>query len=279
MSILEALWTQTPVKLWLGLAAVGLALEFMAQPAQERSLRSVVFNLRNAAVYILAIYLLTPALSTAMNYVISLTGAGLIDLDVFDSQSIPQQLGAALVLILITDFFYYWLHRAQHAFPALWAQHVIHHSDEAVNVTTGTRHHWLEFVFQTLLIVLPMSIIFKLSAVNVWTISTLVAAYGWFIHMNIRVGLGSLSWLVCTPQLHRIHHSIEREHWDKNFAAYFPLWDVLFGTYYRPKPGEYPKTGVDGVRFSNEIETSVYPFKQWISMAAARAKRWFVAAG
>jgi sterol desaturase/sphingolipid hydroxylase (fatty acid hydroxylase superfamily) len=93
-----------------------------------------------------------------------------------------------------------------------------------------------------------MGLLVKMSPVQAGIISLAVAQWGNFIHANIRVNLGPLSTVLCGPQLHRVHHSIEERHRDKNFAAFFPMWDVIFGTYC--KPDGWPKTGVNGVRHS-----------------------------
>ena len=65
----------------------------------------------------------------------------------------------AFVPILTFDFFYYWFHRLQHASPWLGEQHKLHHTDEAVNVTTSLRHHWTEEGFRSILIAVPMGIV------------------------------------------------------------------------------------------------------------------------
>ena len=59
-----------------------------------------------------------------------------------------------------------------------------------------------------------------------------------FFHsLELRIQLGRWSWVAGAPQVHRIHHSRLPQHADKNFAAYFPIWDVLFGTYWHPREG------------------------------------------
>jgi sterol desaturase/sphingolipid hydroxylase (fatty acid hydroxylase superfamily) len=67
------------------------------------------------------------------------------------------------------------------------------------------------------------------------------SAWTFLIHANLKLSLGPLSWLVDGPQVHRIHHSQLPQHFDRNFAAFFPIWDVLFGTYYHPARGEFPQ--------------------------------------
>jgi sterol desaturase/sphingolipid hydroxylase (fatty acid hydroxylase superfamily) len=255
---------ESQIETWASLALIGLVLERLIQPGLKARANSTWLNIRYGVIYALAIFVITPSLGICLNYIRQKTGTGFINLDYF-SVGIVQQCGAAILLIIITDFFYYWLHRAQHTFGWLWHQHVVHHSDEALNATTAARHNWLEFVFQALAVSLPMSIFFKLSPINIWFISSFVGAYGWFIHANVKIGFGRLSWLACSPQLHRIHHSTEPQHSDKNFAAYFPVWDVLFGTYYAPAKNEYPPTGVKGVEIKTVTKLATYPFSQWLS--------------
>jgi len=58
------------------------------------------------------------------------------------------------------------------------------------------------------------------------------------------MSFGLLWWMLSSPQYHRIHHSLEPQHINKNFAVWFPVWDILVGTAYRPRRGEYPATGL-----------------------------------
>jgi sterol desaturase/sphingolipid hydroxylase (fatty acid hydroxylase superfamily) len=146
------------------------------------------------------------------------------------------------VSVWIFDFFYYWFHRLQHIWAPLWAVHRLHHSDRAVNVTTSLRHHWLEEPLRAVLIIFPMALLVKISPVEAGVISAAMAQWGYFIHANTRISLGPLTLLITGPQAHRVHHSLERHHLNKNFAAFLPLWDWLFGTY--AKPSGWPCTGL-----------------------------------
>ena len=71
--------------------------------------------------------------------------------------------------------------------------------------------------------------------------------------------------VITGPQYHRIHHSFQLEHLDKNFAAFFPIWDILFGTYYHPGKDEFPSTGLlSGETYSNLWLASTLPFREWM---------------
>lgn len=151
-----------------------------------------------------------------------------------------------LIPILVFDFFYYWLHRAQHTWPWFWQVHKLHHTDEAVNVTTSYRHHWTEEFFRSLAIVAPMSLLFDITPAEGGFLTVALGQWGHFVHANVKLPMGKAGLVLAGPQYHRIHHSIERKHWDRNFAAFFPIWDIVFGTVYVPGDNEWPETGVKG---------------------------------
>jgi sterol desaturase/sphingolipid hydroxylase (fatty acid hydroxylase superfamily) len=154
----------------------------------------------------------------------------------------------ALMPLLLYDFFYYWFHRLQHTSAWLWEQHKLHHSDQALNVTTSHRINWIEEFFKLFLVTIPVALILKLQPVQVGTLASFAVAlsiiWGLFLHSNIRLCFGAMTPVVTGPHFHRIHHSIETRHRDRNFATYLPLWDILFGTFYPPTREEYPQTGV-----------------------------------
>ncbi len=88
--------------------------------------------------------------------------------------------------------------------------------------------------------------------------------WGYFNHANIRLNLGVLTPVISGPQWHRIHHSIRPEHRNRNFATFFPVIDIIFGTYYRPAPDEYPETGLsdgDTVGFLQDV--TYEPLRVW----------------
>jgi len=170
------------------------------------------------------------------------------------------QILQAFTFFFIFDFFYYWLHRSQHTFDLLWAEHRVHHSEYSLNITTGNRHHWLEEPIRVFAVWLPIGLLFQQKAVTLAWLWSGFMLWGYFIHMNIRLPLGFLTPVICGPQLHRLHHSREPEHLDKNFAAFFPVFDVLFGTYVKPKRDEYPGTGLaDGDDLNNLVRANFAP--------------------
>lgn len=182
-----------------------------------------------------------------------------------------------LVLLLtacfLTDFWYYWWHRMQHELPFLWELHKLHHSDEHLNATTIYRSHFFELAGQALVRGLTVGLLVDLSAMPQTLLAILVAGllppvWDFFIHANVRMsGLSRLLPFFSTPQYHWIHHSKLPEHQDKNFAIWLPVFDVVFGSYYRPHVDEYPPTGLStGERIETVWEAQAGPLLAWLRM-------------
>lgn len=178
----------------------------------------------------------------------------------------------AFVPLLVFDFFYYWFHRLQHQWDWLWEIHQLHHSEPALNVTTNFRHHWLEEFFRSFFILLPMNWLVALGPATSAVAGLFIGQWSSFFHANIRVSLGPLTSVITGPQYHRIHHSIEPRHFRRNYAAFFPLWDWVFGTYFRPAKGEWPEVGLGGTTgVLNLGEVLLSPFVGWWRRLARRS--------
>ena len=178
-----------------------------------------------------------------------------------------------VVYLLAYDFLYYWLHRWMHKFDGLWAIHKLHHTETHVNVTTTLRVHWLEEVLKMFVIIFPLSIVFDAPPVaSAWLAATL-GIWLFFVHANMKISFGPLSWLITSPAVHRIHHSTDPVLANRNFAVLFPVWDVLFGTYVPPKPGWYPQTGVAGETTRGFVDANMTPFNTLAAQAAAKRRQ------
>lgn len=266
--LLTAFWRDSVFALWAGFIVAGLAVEFFFGNMQPG--KRIWLNVRVSFIYAVIIFALGPFLFVATNAVASKIGLGLIDMSWLSSKGFGAQVAFALLNLLIVDFFVYWFHRAQHTIGWMWDIHLVHHSDDDINVTTTTLHSWLHFIVMAAWVALPMAVLFKLPEVSSAIIGTALAGWMFVTHLNVKLSLGRWSWLVVGPQLHRIHHSSLPHHFDKNFAGYFPIWDVIFGTYFHPDHNEYPPTGVPGSTVRTVTEATIYPFKRWFELAKAR---------
>jgi sterol desaturase/sphingolipid hydroxylase (fatty acid hydroxylase superfamily) len=160
-----------------------------------------------------------------------------------------------------TDFFYYWFHRLQHRQRMLWRVHAVHHSIEELNAT-NTYHHIFEEILRFPLVFVPLSLLIDLQTPTIIIYSTLLTWAGHLTHANSKISYGWLRYVFAEPRYHRIHHSVETRHWNKNFAFLFPAWDLIFGTAYFPAHDEFPKTGLaDKSEPASAIEYLTMPFK------------------
>ncbi len=146
--------------------------------------------------------------------------------------------------ILVVDLGYWIQHRINHAVPFLWKLHALHHSQTELNFFSDFRYHPLEYLVRHTFVTVP----FIFLRIDLPVIVAMVIFKDWysrFYHGNIRTNLGPLRFVLVTPQSHRVHHSVEREHHDRNFGAIFSIWDHLFGTQCK-NYHTYPATGVPG---------------------------------
>jgi sterol desaturase/sphingolipid hydroxylase (fatty acid hydroxylase superfamily) len=156
---------------------------------------------------------------------------------------------AAPLSVLVLDLAIYLQHALFHAVPVLWRLHRMHHADLDIDVTTGVRFHPIEILL-SLLIKLGVVAAIGAPALAVLVFEVLLNATSLFNHSNVRMPPAVdriVRWLVVTPDMHRVHHSIIRAETDSNFGFNFPWWDRLFGTY-RAQPRE----GHDGMTIGIE---------------------------
>ena len=151
-----------------------------------------------------------------------------------------------------------WLqHVMVHAVPALWRLHQVHHADLDHDLTTGARFHPIEIGLSMLIKFATITVLGP-PVLAVAIFETLLNATAMFNHGNIRLPSAldrALRWFVVTPDMHRVHHSIEDEETNSNFGFNLPWWDRLFGTYRaQPRAGHEAMTiGIHGHRDPREV--------------------------
>jgi sterol desaturase/sphingolipid hydroxylase (fatty acid hydroxylase superfamily) len=140
---------------------------------------------------------------------------------------------AILLSMLALDLAIYLQHLMFHAVPLFWRAHRVHHADLDFDVTTGIRFHPFE-IGLSLLIKFAVILVLGVPAVAVLAFEVLLNASSMFSHGNVRVPAAIdryLRWLVVTPDMHRVHHSIDPRETNSNFGFNLAWWDRLFGTY------------------------------------------------
>jgi len=156
---------------------------------------------------------------------------------------------AVLASVVLLDLAIYLQHVMFHAVPALWRVHRMHHTDLDFDVSTGVRFHPIEIVLSMLL---KVGVVAALGApaLGVLIFELLLNATSMFNHANIRLPIRLdryLRWLVVTPDMHRVHHSIVVGETNSNFGFNLPWWDRLLGTY-----RDQPAAGHDGMTIGIE---------------------------
>src|SRR4030095_5309383 len=177
-----------------------------------------------------------------------------------------------VMVVLLGDFLGWFHHLIRHKVEVFWYFHTIHHSQRQLNMFTDHRVHIAEFLIAATLVLVP-SQMFQLSTVSLGYFLIFIRWYTRIYHANLKTNFGPLKYILVTPQSHRIHHSIELRHFDKNFGTLFTFWDRMFGTLY-PNYDQYPDTGVNDDRFPLDAGATrfrrlatywaqtVYPFRR-----------------
>jgi sterol desaturase/sphingolipid hydroxylase (fatty acid hydroxylase superfamily) len=153
--------------------------------------------------------------------------------------------------VIVLDLAIYLQHVMFHAVPVLWRLHRVHHADPDFDVTTGARFHPIEMAL-SMLIKLAVISVLGAPAVAVLAFEIVLNAAAMFNHANVRLPSGVdriLRWFLVTPDMHRVHHSVEVDETNSNFGFNLPWWDRLFGTYREAArlPQERMTIGVQGL--------------------------------
>lgn len=228
----------------------------------ERRAGAAAGDLRRNLAYLLPLNLLhallLPLAGAAAALAVDAAGGGWL--------AFPQTAAGACLsvacYVLAMDGAEYVFHRAQHRLPVLWAMHSLHHSDASLNASTTPRHFWAERLVKTVTVYAAVGMLLKVDAVALGVYAGL-GLYNYVLHMDVRVGFGRWAAWLNSPQFHRLHHSRLAQHHDCNFAALFPVFDVLGGTFRRPAPAEYPPTGLDTGDAPRDLgEMLVWPWRR-----------------
>ena len=138
-----------------------------------------------------------------------------------------------LIAFVIFDFAIWLQHLLLHKIPALWRVHRVHHADRDIDVTTGIRFHPIEIALS---MTIKIGLVYLLGAPMVAVILFEVVLNGlaMFNHSNVELGMPVDRWLrrlIVTPDMHRVHHSVDRGEHDANYGFNLSVWDRLLGTY------------------------------------------------
>ena len=249
---------------FVGILAL-MALWELAAPrrAQEIArLRRWPGNLGVVVLDALAVRLIFPTAAVGVALLAEARSWGL-----FHALDIPGWL-AIVTSVVLLDLAIYLQHVLFHAVPALWRLHRMHHADLEFDVTTGVRFHPLEIVL-SMAIKIAVVAALGMPAVAVLVFEVLLNATSMFNHGNVRLSPvldRALRWVVVTPEMHRVHHSVVPQEANSNFGFNLPWWDRLFGTYrVAPAAGHEGMTiGIEQFRDPRELRLDrmlIQPFR------------------
>jgi sterol desaturase/sphingolipid hydroxylase (fatty acid hydroxylase superfamily) len=233
-------------------------------------------NLGLVAFNTLLLRLLFPAAAVGMAAYATNQGWGL--LNHFD---VPY--GLAIIIAVVALDFVIWLqHVMVHSIPLLWRLHRVHHADLDYDLTTGARFHPIEIIL-SMLIKFATIMVLGPPVVAVILFEVILNGMAMFNHANLRLPSVVDRWLrllVVTPDMHRVHHSVEDDETNSNFGFNLSCWDRLFGTYReQPRGGHEGMTiGIRGYREPRDTSwlpgMLMLPFKGKISGYTINRRQW-----
>ena len=208
-------------------------------------------NLGAVAVNTVLLRVVFPVTAAGLALLVELRGFGF-----FNAVALPAWV-AVVVSVIILDLAIYLQHVLFHAVPALWRLHRMHHADLEFDVSTGLRFHPVEILL-SMLIKFTVVAALGAPASSVLIFEVVLNATSMFNHANARIPQNIdrvLRWLVVTPDMHRVHHSILARETNSNFGFNLPWWDRLFGTYRdQPAAGHEAMTvGIEQFREPREL--------------------------
>jgi sterol desaturase/sphingolipid hydroxylase (fatty acid hydroxylase superfamily) len=166
----------------------------------------------------------------------------------------------AILMLLLSDFIGYWTHRGFHG-RRLWPIHAIHHSSRSLDWLSATRVHPVGEIIGRLAIMLPL-LAMGFAPMAVGYVAPVIGVFGLLLHANLDWDWGPLRTVIASPRFHRWHHTSEADALDKNFAGLFPVWDILFGTYFMPRDRVPERFGTDTPVPDGLYAQMMFPFRR-----------------
>jgi sterol desaturase/sphingolipid hydroxylase (fatty acid hydroxylase superfamily) len=233
------------------LLMLGLESLFQRHPSIDSKTRRLKINLALTGIDILVVRIFFGAAALGASQFAEEKGWGL-----FNYLELPEGLETVFCIVIL-DLMIYIQHVMFHVIPFFWRFHVVHHSDLDLDVSTGLRFHPLEILASMFY---KIGLVFTLgpSPIAVLVFEAILNGMSLFTHSNITIAASLdrlLRYLVVTPDMHRIHHSIEKNETNSNFGFNLSVWDRVLGTYVHDALKSQPRIiiGVNVFRTSKEV--------------------------
>jgi len=249
---------------FLGVFLLMLALESVIQrhPTVDSKKNRLKINLALTGIDILVVRLMFGAAAVGAAQFAEINGWGIFNyLDLWSGLEI-------IAVVIILDLMIYIQHVVVHMIPFFWQFHIVHHSDLDLDVSSGLRFHPIEIMGSMLF---KIGLVFALgpAPIAVVIFEAVLNGMSQFSHSNITLPEKLdrlLRFVIVTPDMHRIHHSVEKMETSSNFGFNLSIWDRFLGTYIQDAKREQPKItiGVDQFRTSEEVSLKnllLMPFK------------------
>lgn len=245
----------------LGAFAVVLLLMFLWEASNPRRIPSLGWNrrLNNLTLVSLDVILvryLVPIGTVTMAEIALSRGWGLFNI-------VDAGYWSAFVLsILLMDLAVYGQHVITHYIPLLWRIHRVHHTDLDLDVTTALRFHPFEIIL-SMFLKFFFIILFGAPVAAIIVFEIILNISSMFNHSNIQIPVSIdrwLRWFIVTPDMHRVHHSVDKIETNSNYGFNIPWWDRIFRTY-RPQPSAGHTKMKIGL---NEFQGEKVVFLHWL---------------
>lgn len=169
----------------------------------------------------------------------------------------------ALTFLVVSDFLTYWTHRAFHR-AELWKYHAVHHSSEDLDWISAARFHPVNIFLGTVLVDVALLLAGISPNVMLW-VGPFTTATSAMVHANLNWTFGPFKYVLASPVFHRWHHTAADRGGSSNFAGTFPIWDLMFGTFYMPEHELPDAYGIDDESFPESFGAQLwYPFRHLI---------------
>ena len=169
-----------------------------------------------------------------------------------------------LIGFLVLDFFGGWLvHIVEHKIKWMWRFHLVHHADNNVDVTTALRHHPIESIIRGIFFMAGV-LVSGAPMYAVMIFQTLLVLVAQFTHANISLPRWldkGLSFILVSPNMHKVHHHWQQPYTDSNYGAVLSIWDRMFGTYEKLDPSQI-RYGLDRYYPNEKDEDFLYLMKK-----------------
>ena len=220
----------------------------------KSKLKRWISNLGMQIIDVVALRLIFPLFPVGLAVICAQRGWGLLN----DYPITP--LPALIIGVLALDFVIYLQHRMFHFVPVFWRVHMVHHTDQDIDVTTAVRFHPLEIIL-SLLIKLAAVAAIGATPLSVLIFEVMLNGASMFNHGNIRIPISVdhvIRMVFVTPDVHRVHHSVVVPETNSNYGFSFSWWDRILGTYNaQPREGhDRMKIGLNGYHDNRSLKLS-----------------------